>query len=125
MKKSLLEIYALAVCFVMVICFAVALGIGVYDLLKMVNPKMTLKSYAYQCHQTNEAFTRNWSKDKEKPSKHKITQMREKSYLIALKAEKRDAVQSFIRMLIVFLIDLVIFLIHWRLARKAREAVAT
>ena len=125
MKKSLLEIYALAVCFVTIICLAVALGIGVYDLLEIVNPEMTLKSYAYQRHQTNEAFTRNWSKDKEKPKEQEITRMREESYSVALKAEKRDAVQSFIRMLIVILIDLVIFLFHWRLARRAREAVVT
>ncbi len=125
MKKSLLEIYALAVCFVTIICFAVALGIGVYDILEMSNPELTLKSYQYQRHQTNEAFTRNWSKEKEKPSEEEITNMRKKSYEVALKAERRDAVQSFIRVLIVMLIDIVIFLFHWRLAKRGRKANAT
>jgi hypothetical protein len=125
MKKSLLEIYSLAVCFVTTICFAVALGIGTYDVLEMSNPELTLKSYSYQQHQTNEAFTRNWSKDKEKPSEEGITRMREKSYKVALEAERRDAVQSFIRVLIVILIDMSIFLIHWKLAKRAREANAT
>ena len=125
MKKSLLEIYSLAVCFVTIICFAVALGIGVYDVLEMSNPELTLKSYSYQQHQTNEAFTRNWSKDKEKPSEEEITKMREKSYKVALEAERRDAVQSFIRVLIVMLIDIGIFIIHWKLAKRAREANAT
>ena len=125
MKKSLLEIYTLAVCFVTIICFAVSLGIGVYDILEMANPELTLKSYAYERHQTNEAFTRNWSKDKEKPSEPEITLMREESYSVALKAERRDAVQSFIRVLIVILIDVVIFLVHWRLARRAREVFSS
>jgi hypothetical protein len=125
MKKSLLEIYSLAVCFVTIICFAVALGIGTYDVLEMSNPELTLKSYSYQQHQTNEAFTRNWSKDKEKPSEEEITRMREKSYKVALEAERRDAVQSFIRVLIVILIDIGIFLIHWKLAKRAREANVT
>ena len=87
MKKSLLEIYALAVCFVTVICFSIVLGIGLYDILEMSNPEMTIKSYQYQKHQSNEAFTRNWSKKKEKGSKSEITEIREKSYSVALKAD--------------------------------------
>lgn len=125
MKKSLLEIYSLAVCFVTIICFAVALGIGTYDILEMSNPEMTLKSYSYQQHQTNEAFTRNWSKDKERPSEDKITELRMESYKVALEAEKRDAVQSFIRVLIVIIIDIAIFFIHWNLAKRTRETNVT
>ena len=125
MKKSLLEIYSLAVCFVTIICFAVALGVGTYDVLEMSNPELTLKSYSYQQHQTNEAFTRNWSKDKERPSEDKIAEMRMESYKVALEAEKRDAVQSFIRVLIVIIIDIAIFIIHWKLAKRTRETNAT
>lgn len=121
MKKSLLEIYALAVCFVTVICFAIVLGIGLYDILEMSNPEMTIKSYQYQRHQSNEAFSRNKSKYKEKYSEAEITKIREKSYSVALKAEQRDAIQSFIRVLIIMLIDIIIFLIHWRLGKYARE----
>lgn len=121
MKKSLLEIYALAVCFVTIICFAVVLGIGLYDVLEMSNPEMTLKSYQYQKHQSNEAFIRNWSKKKEKRSDSEITEIREKSYSVALKAEQRDAIQSFIRVLIIMLINVIIFLIHWKLGKYARE----
>ena len=121
MKKSLLEIYALAVCFVAIICFAITLGVGIYDVLEMSAPELTLKSHAYQQHQTNEAFTRNWSKDREKPSEDEITKLREKSYQVALEAERRDALQSFIRALIIILIDVGVFFIHWVIAKKARE----
>lgn len=121
MKKSLLEIYALAVCFVAVICFAIVLGIGLYDILEMSNPEMTIKSYQYQKHQSNEAFTRNRSKKRTKRSESEITEVREKSYSIALKAEQRDAIQSFIRVLIIMLINIIIFLIHWKLGKYARE----
>ena len=48
--------------------------------------------------------------------------MREESYMVALEAERRDAVQSFIRVQIVMIIDLVIFLVHWRLGKRARES---
>lgn len=121
MKKSLLEIYALAVCFVTVICFAIVLGIGLYDILEMSSSEMTIKSYQYQKHQSNEAFTRNWSKKRVKRSEAEITKIREKSYSVALKAEERDAIQSFIRVLIIMLIGIIIFLIHWRLGKYARE----
>ena len=125
MKKSLLEIYSLAVCFVTIICAAVALGIGVYDILEISNPELTLKSRQYQRHQTNEAFTRRWSEDKEKPSEEEITRIREKSYSVALESEKRDGVQSFIRVIIILLIDMAIFIVHWKLARRTRENIAT
>ena len=58
MKKSILEIYALAVCFVALVCFVIALGIGVYDLIQIANPVFTINAYEYNRHQSNEAFRR-------------------------------------------------------------------
>ena len=58
MKKSILEIYALAVCFVALVCFVIALGIGVYDLIQIANPVFTINAYEYDRHQSNEAFRR-------------------------------------------------------------------
>ena len=58
MKKSILEIYALAVCFVALACFVIALGIGVYDLIQIANPVFTINAYEYDRHQSNEAFRR-------------------------------------------------------------------
>ena len=57
-KKSLLEIYALAVCFVTVVCFVIALGIGLYDLVELAYPEFSLSSYEYERHQSDEAFMR-------------------------------------------------------------------
>ena len=58
MKKSLLEFYALAICFVTVVCLAIALGIATYGVIGMANPKFTLSSWVYTQHQTNDGF---WS----------------------------------------------------------------
>jgi hypothetical protein len=41
MGKSLVEIYALAVCFFAIICFVIALGIGVYDIIELSNPELS------------------------------------------------------------------------------------
>lgn len=125
MKKTLIEIYALAVCFVTIICFAVSLGVGLYDLLEISNPEFTLKSRQYEKHQTNDAFTRSWNKKQiDKYSEEEITSKREDSYRVALTTESRNAIQSFIRMLIIILIDLVMFFSHWKLARRERELPA-
>lgn len=125
MKKSLLEIYALAVCFVTVVCFVIALGIGLYDLVQLSNPEFTLSSYEFERHQSNEAFTRNWPKDKELPSEEELTKRRKQSYSLALLSERRSALQSLVQVFIILVIDVVVFLVHWRLAKRARESPAT
>ena len=122
MKKSLLEIYSLAVCFITIICFAVALGVGIYDVLEMTVPDFTLKSHAYEQHQTNEAFTRRWKEERRtKYTDDEITALRQESYDVSLSTERRDAFQSCIRVGIIVVIDLIIFLLHWMLAKRARQ----
>jgi hypothetical protein len=59
MKKSMLEIYSLAICFVTIVCAAVTLGIDLYDLIEISHPEFTLPLHPYERHQTNEAFSQN------------------------------------------------------------------
>ncbi len=124
MKKSLLDVYALAVCFVTIVCFAVALGIGLYDLVELSNPEFTLSSHMFERHESNEAFVRHWSKDKKRPSEEEITKPREESYRIELRKEQRSALQSLVQVVIIMVIDVVVFFLHWRLAKHARESLA-
>ena len=124
MKKSTLEIYALTVCFVTVICAIVSLGIGVYNIIEITNPKFTLPSYQYERHQTNEAFFRQYyGKEKEADalSEEEKTKRRLESLEVALKVERRGGLQSIVKVFIVLVIDSVAFIIHWWVARRARE----
>ncbi len=128
MKKSLLEIYALAVCFATIVCFVISLGIGIYDLVEITNPEFTLSSHKYNRHQTNDAFWKNcYSSDKERtrPPEDELTKKRENSFQRALKAEKRDAFQSLTQIVIILIVNALVFLIHWKIARRARETVET
>ena len=120
MKRALVEVYALAVCFVTVVCFVVALGIGIYDLIQILNPQFTIDSYTYDRHQSNEAFLINWPKDKPRPQGEELTRLREESYQAALRSEKRGAIQSLTMVFIIILIDLVVYIIHWYVAKRAR-----
>ena len=129
MKKSILEVYAMAVCFATIVCFVVALGIGIYDIVRIANPEFTLSSYEYNRHQSNNAFWESYkckyeNKDKEskRPSEEDLTKQRQTSYQQEIKAEKRSGAQSLTIASIVILIDIVVFFIHWMIARRAREA---
>jgi hypothetical protein len=129
MKKSLLELYALAVCFFTVACFAIALGIALYAIVGVVDPSVTLDSYAYAQHQSNDSYWQGCAgpycarDDKRvRPPEAELTKQREDSFARALSNERRNEVQSLIKCFIVILVDLIIFLFHWVLARRARNA---
>lgn len=131
MKKSVLEIYALAVCFVAVVCFVVALGIAGYSTLEIAKPDFTINSWQYTRHQTNDAFWRDSGGDrdcdpdkkkKERQSELELTKRREDSYAKVLSSEQRDGTQTLVKCLIIMLIDAIVFAFHWVLARRARSS---
>jgi len=135
MKKSVLEMYALAICFVTLICFVIALGIGIYNMIRIVNPEFTLSAYEHERHQSNRAF-RGFSgielrmelrglaparpAEISEPSDEELTRQREQSYQNVMRAEQRRGTQSLTMVGIVIFIDLMVFAVHWLLARKAR-----
>jgi hypothetical protein len=130
MKKTILEVYAMAVCFGAIICFVITLGIGIYDIIEIAYPEFTLRSYDLTRHQTNDAYwasIRNRS-DKPgtpRPSEEALTKERLESYRWAIVSERRDGLQSLTRCIIILLINSFIFTIHWIIARRARESIAT
>ena len=127
MKKSILEVYALAVCFATIVCFVISLGVAIYDIVRIANPEFTLSSHEYKRHQSNDAFwdsykSRYDNKDKElnRPIEEDLTKQRTASYQQEIKSEKRNGYQSITISSIVLIIDIVVFLIHWLIARRAR-----
>lgn len=125
MKKTILEIYALAVCFLVVICFAITLGVGIYDILKISHPSFTLSGWEYNKFQSNDNFCSNsGAASAQNPcsnqSESAITTKREAAYAISLKGEQRNGLQSLVNSLIILFINIVIFVPHWIIARRAR-----
>lgn len=126
MKKSIIEIYALAICFVTVVCLVIALGVGIYDLVEIGNPEFTISSYEYKRHQSNESFIRkDCEKDKEIPSDEEITRQRLESYQHTLSIEQRNAFQSLTLVIIIVILGIIVFFIHWRIAKRARNSEST
>ena len=144
MKKPILEMYALAVCFVALVCFVIALGIGVYDLIQIANPVFTINAYEYDRHQSNEAFRRfpglhgmvgfggatgevvtgpGIPVEPTTPAvEEEVTRQRGESYQAALRSEQRRGMQSVLRVVIILVIDVLVFVPHWFLARRIRDA---
>ncbi len=120
MKRTSVEIYGLAVCFVTLLCFIIAL------------PEFTLNAYEYERHQSNDAFRRApglvfragpgiaEAVPTTEPSEDETTRQRAESYGSVLRAQRRQAGQSLAMVGIVMLIDILFFLPHWLLARRAR-----
>jgi len=128
LKKSLLELYALAVCFAAILCFVIAFGVGVYSVIEITNPEFTMNSYEYKRYQSNDAYWlsrvedyRNKGKEMQRPSEDELTKQRQEGYRLAVIAEKRGGFQVLTKTIIILLIDAVVFLVHWRVARRARE----
>lgn len=132
MKKTILEIYALAVCFVTLTCFVIALGIAVYSAIAIAKPDFTISSWQYTTHLTNDAF---WNggcagrqycgpqeKNVERPTESELTKQREETYRRILASEQRDSSQTLVKCIIVMLIDVGAFLLHWFLAKRARAS---
>lgn len=134
MKKTILEIYALAVCFITVICFVVCLGVAGYSLIEIVKPDFTMDSYSYNKFQTNDIYWENYNgcnscsdenKKKPRPSEDELTKQRQEALSRALMSEQRGGAQSLVKTLIIILIDIVTFFIHWLIAKRARANVTT
>ena len=126
MKKSILEIYALAVCFLMVFVTGFSLGKAVYSIIEISNPQFTLSSYEYGRLQTNDNFCNSnvYGHIKtlcDKQATDQITQLRINALNSAVSAEQRSGYQSLIIAIIVLTISLIIFVLHWLLAKRARQ----
>jgi hypothetical protein len=120
--RSLIAIYALAVCFATLLCFVVALGIGLYDIVQIGAPRFTLQGD--QPYQSNEAYLSYYPEKKGLPAEE-IARLREQGLREVARAERRAALQSGVFVLIVVLIDVVVFAVHWRIAKNEQSSGRT
>ncbi len=88
MKTLILEIYAMTICLLTVICFAIAFGIGLYDLVEIRFPALTVVGSG-------------------------------------IDTERTKALQSLVKIAIILLVDALVFIPHWKIGKKAREARAS
>jgi hypothetical protein len=127
MKKTILEVYALAVCLFAVIVITITSSILIYNIVGVLSPKLTMSGYKYEKYQNNENFkSKNGiSKDDAKSlSEDEITSKRETAYVQEIRAEKRGNFQTILNSAIYLLVSSVILLIHWKISKQSRETAA-
>jgi len=102
------------------------MGILSYGFVRLNNPQLTLPDYTYSRYQSNERYTnQNQNRcDDKKKDEHiedsELTKKRLADLDIELAGEKRSATQDITKQIFSIILCLLVFSIHWRLARKAR-----
>ena len=123
--KSLLELYALCVCFASVICVVVATGIAGYGVFKVAIPEITMSSYKFEIYQNNDKYfaticCNNSPEKKTRPPESELTNLRQQALNYDIASERRNGFQNIISCLMFILTGGIAGLIHWKIARKAR-----
>jgi hypothetical protein len=130
MKKTLLEVYGLAVCALAIICLTVALASIAWNGIVLVHPGISVENYTWQQHQSDEKYREflisiHDYKSEESPyvppDGAELTQQRQDSLSDAFRGVTRDALQAFIKAVISLVLYAVLFLIHWQIAAAARR----
>jgi len=135
MKRQLLEIYALAVCFFTVACFVIVVGMLLWDAVRVAAPGFTVPNHVFEMHQSEQSYRRMQGPRMTRPvppadpaagtaplalSAPEDTLSRDESWALALRAERREGLRGIVRNAIILVIDLLVFGLHWRIARGAR-----
>ncbi|MBT4520546.1 MAG: hypothetical protein HOC23_11115 [Halieaceae bacterium] len=142
------RIYALAVCFASILCITISLGIGLFDIVQLIYPTLTMNSYEHQSLQSNEHFRQSrvvpraigpngiarplllnegmnaaFSGDTKEAqlSEAEITRLREARMELQVNNVRHDARRSLIQILVMLLVTIPLFGLHWRLARRLDE----
>lgn len=135
MKKTVFEIYSSLVCFVTVICCSVWLGMGLYSLVGVLEPEITLDKWSYEMYQIDQNPYPLLSEEpfilgppetieikKPEPfvtkSDKQMAEERLANYQLVLKSEIRKNKQTLLKSFIAVIICLPLFFIHWRFIRS-------
>lgn len=116
MGRSLIQVYALCVCFCTLMCFVVALGIGLYDVVQVAAPEFTM-SWAHEMYRSADQYLAYYPDRKTLPPAE-VERLRQAGYRDAVAAERRGAWQSLIFASVIVLIDVGVYAAHWRIARS-------
>ncbi len=116
MPRSLIQVYALTVCFCTLMCGVIALGVAAYDVVRIAAPGFTITS-SYGAWNSDEQFVLVYPDKKGLPPEE-IASLREKYRHEALAYERKTGQQGFVWAFIILAIDAVVYAIHWRIARR-------
>lgn len=129
MKKTAVEVYALAVCFFAAAVFAVSAAAAVWDVVEWAAPEFAMDGRDYECHQSDDAFQSCYERGdigfyrRETPAPlpdgAALTTTREESFSRQINAGRRNAIKDLAQKGILCVMMMILFAAHWRLRRLA------
>ena len=153
MSDGNIKIYALAVCFASLMCGAITTGVFLFNIVKVVAPEATIDPNTISYYSSNEAFRNspfssararplpyaigsggviapraaiiNDSTDTPELSEEEIENLRVQQRNAMLSNHKFRARQGIIQQTIIILISLLLFIAHWKLAKKLTQNSST
>jgi len=120
MKKNLLEIYALTVCFASVMFLIVTVAMCLYEAVRITAPSATVSGWTYERSLSDDAFLATRPQGRAAPEASTLPRLRSEALKNALDSERHDGLQSFLQSLMYAIVAGVVFWLHWRLARRER-----
>ena len=124
MKKNLIEIYALLVCFASVFFLLVNTATALQGGLRAVQPAMTVDGYTIQRSTSNEAYMEGWPKERPAPAASDISALRKALYDQALASEQRSGLYLFTSSFAFVIAAGLVFGLHWQLAQREHVEAA-
>jgi hypothetical protein len=114
--RSLVQVYALVVCFCALMCFVIALGLGIYDIIEAAAPEFTLTADRYSFSAAYQVSALN---DGKEHTKEELAAAQSEQHRMAVAYQRQSALQSSIFAGIICAIDAAEFAVHWRIARRS------
>jgi hypothetical protein len=127
MKRTLLEIYALAICFVCVFAIVLNVGQAAYAVVEILKPQATLtRDFETRATRSNDAYWKwmNPTSDKAqptRPSEDELTKRRLELRTELFDEESSKGQGNLSKAIIYLVCFVVVFAIHWRLAKRLRS----
>jgi hypothetical protein len=132
MKKSLLEIYALAVCFIAALVVLTSVVMDADHVLALAAPDLMMDTFTHRQTADNDSyfqmhrgeFNPQTKSFPPRPSEDTLTAKRLAAKTVANSEEQRLALQGLLKDIIVTLVAAGFFVVHWIIAKQQRERTA-
>jgi hypothetical protein len=117
------QVYAYAVCAASLIIGIIFFSVGIYGIVKIAAPELTVSQREWKDIATFQSFKTEWEMSESAPelTDEELRVRWEDKRQIAIMGEKRQGAQNLINMIIAFAVIVPAFFLHWRLARSQRE----
>jgi hypothetical protein len=124
MSTRLLEIYALAVCFVSVGCISIVSGLLIYTLVEITFPSIIAPPavlYPPPIVEFQQSGTNTGAAIPVPPEPFENLEKTKQFRRMEIDRMKKEAVAGVIKYIVILLVAAIVFWIHWGIARQARE----